>query len=175
MKKAPFVGLLLAALAAPTLGAVFGHAWFDMNISELPASCDPGRVFMVKDGNSATDCATGTGSTIVACVCDTGGASYTGHNLSGGSTNLNDIGDATGTGAVSAGENDQTWTWTSGSGTAAALDAFTLDWTYPSTVTTDSGVQTLLTLELLDNAGDATGSIDNLLLIDNTDANDAPS
>jgi hypothetical protein len=77
MRKAPLLGLLLAVLAAPSFGAVFGHAWFDMNISELPASCDPGRVFMVKDGDSASDCSTGTGSDIHGCVCDSGGASYT--------------------------------------------------------------------------------------------------
>jgi hypothetical protein len=34
-------------------------------------------VFMVKDGDSASDCSTGSGSDIHGCVCDSGGASYT--------------------------------------------------------------------------------------------------
>ncbi len=93
----------------------------------------------------------------------------------GGTTSLDAIADAGAGGSVEAAEWAQDWNWTSGTTTAAALEAFRLTWTYPSTVTTDSGTQTLFGLELLDNAGDATGQIENVLLIDNNDANDAPT
>ena len=46
-------------------------------VGNLPASCTAGQPFVVIDGNSASDCATGSGSTAVFCTCDSGGASYT--------------------------------------------------------------------------------------------------
>lgn len=104
-----------------------------------------------------------------------GGLDCGADNDSGGATALDAIGDATATGAVEAAEYDQTWNWTFGSATAAALEPFKLTFTYPATVTTDGGTQTGFTVEFLDNAGDATGQMENLVLIDNNDANDAPS
>lgn len=77
MRKTLLLGLLLAAFAAPTLAATHGYSWFDMDISELPAACDPARVYFIKDGNSASDCSTGTGSNQHGCMCDSGGSSYT--------------------------------------------------------------------------------------------------
>jgi len=130
------------------------------DVATAPSSNPAGGVYLYSDADTlyirATD---GT-------VTDLAGA--------GGATNLNDIGDADGTGTVAVAEHPQTWSWTSAN-TAAALDAFTLDWDYPSTVSTDSGTQRLFHLNFPDNAGDATGQIEAMLSIDNADANDAPT
>jgi hypothetical protein len=89
-------------------------------------------------------------------------------------TNLNDIGDATAAGDVGSAEWEQTWTWDTGDVTAAAFDGFTIQMDYDAS-TTDSGTQNLVKLEMIDNAIDATGQAEALLLIDNNDANDAPA
>jgi hypothetical protein len=133
--------------------------WFIPDVTTPPSSNPTGGVLIFSEGDDLY-------------IRDTTGTET---NLTtGAATNLNDLGDATAAGSVESAEWAQDWNWTSGSATAAAVDAFTLSWTYPSTVTTDSGNQFLLNLELLDNAGDATGQIEALLRLDNADANDAP-
>lgn len=69
-------GILLAAGAAQASPAASGLFWYDMNVSELPVACTEGQTFVIKDGNAVDDCATGSGAFLVACQCDTGGASY---------------------------------------------------------------------------------------------------
>ena len=53
-------------------------------IANLPATCEPGQPYPVTDGASASDCATGSGSTLVWCGCDSGGSSYTAMGDGGG-------------------------------------------------------------------------------------------
>jgi hypothetical protein len=74
----PLIVALLMAGAAQASPAMYGYLWFDMTESELPVACNPGQLFVITDGDTADDCSTGGGSNIVFCVCDSGGASYTG-------------------------------------------------------------------------------------------------
>ena len=70
-------GLALAAgVAVQATPAVSGLFWYDMDVSELPIACTEGQTFVIKDGNAVDDCSTGSGAFLVACRCDTGGASY---------------------------------------------------------------------------------------------------
>jgi hypothetical protein len=134
--------------------------WFIPDLVTAPSTNPTGGVIIYSDADDLY-------------IRDTTG---TATNLTtGAATNINDLGDAGAAGSVDLAEWAQDWTWASGSGTAAALDAFTLDWTYPSTVTTDSGTQRLLRLTFPDNAGDAVGQIEAMLSVDNADANDAPA
>lgn len=57
-------------------GATFGNSWFNINISDLDAVCDPGREFEIKDGATASDCTVGGGTHLHSCVCQADGASY---------------------------------------------------------------------------------------------------
>ena len=71
-------GLALAgSVGLQATPAISGLYWWDMNVSELPAACDVGQTFEIKDGNTVDDCTTGTGSFVVSCRCDAGGSSYT--------------------------------------------------------------------------------------------------
>lgn len=45
-------------------------------VGSLPSPCTTGTPYIVTDGNSATDCATGSGSTIHMCYCDAAGTGY---------------------------------------------------------------------------------------------------
>jgi len=77
---------LAAAGGSPLAAASERVALTKVDVVDLPPTCEPGQPFIVKDGNSASDCVTGTGSTKVLCTCDDSGSSYsaTGDGNSGG-------------------------------------------------------------------------------------------
>lgn len=79
MRKALLATFIVSALSAgiaQASPAASGLFWYDMNQSELPATCTEGQTFVIKDGNAVDDCTTGGGAFLVACRCD-GGSSYT--------------------------------------------------------------------------------------------------
>jgi hypothetical protein len=130
------------------------------NNTVLPGSCTVGQLFMDTDEP--------TGRQLFGCE---GGTFVLQGDGTGAITTLNDIGDPDGTGNILATEFQQTWTWNS-FGTAAAIDAFTLEYIYDP-LTSDAGTQRLLVLQALDSGNDAVGNLDQLLFIQNLDTNDA--
>jgi hypothetical protein len=68
--------IIFGSLAMVANAQQSGESWFNLDISELPATCLVGREYEIKDGATASDCSVGGGSHLHSCVCQADGSSY---------------------------------------------------------------------------------------------------
>lgn len=75
MRSTAFPALLaLFAIATSTYGQATRLTI--TTVGALPGTCFPGTSYMVTDGTTALDCATGSGSIQHLCICDSAGTGY---------------------------------------------------------------------------------------------------
>ena len=89
---------------------------------------------------------------------------------SGGTTAINDLGDATANGSVSLTTFEQNWLWDTGTTVPTGYQG--MSWSFTKDATTDSGSQTMFRLAMSDSGNDAAGNMESIIQIDNGDTND---
>jgi hypothetical protein len=114
MIRRPLLVLLL--LAAP-LGATQSAHFFNIDAADIVAllpGCEPGRLYGIKDGATATDCSVGLGSLSVTCQCDGDGLGFT--SPSSPTPRLDEILNPDNDTDFNFGSNSTTWTFPNAAG-----------------------------------------------------------